>query len=70
MTAPPPPHAQGARVAALEAEAGESELRAALIEYNLSDVDAAINAVNAAIASGAPLLSWGRGFGEWPRGGV
>jgi hypothetical protein len=40
-------------VSALEAEAAESELRATLIEYNLGDVDAAINAVNAAIASGA-----------------
>ncbi|KIY94935.1 hypothetical protein MNEG_13027 [Monoraphidium neglectum] len=43
---------QGARVAALESEASEAELRATLIEYNLGEVDAAIDAVNAAVASG------------------
>lgn len=43
---------QGTRATALEAEAQESEHRAALIEYNLQAVDACIDAVNAAIATG------------------
>lgn len=43
---------QGARAAALERESAESELRAQLIEYNLEAVDAAITAVNEALASG------------------
>lgn len=43
-------------MSALEAEAAESELRATLIEYNLSEVDDAINAVNAAIASGEACI--------------
>jgi hypothetical protein len=38
---------QGARATALAAEAAASEARAALIEYNLEAVDAAIDAVNA-----------------------
>jgi hypothetical protein len=44
---------QGARATALEKEAGASELRANLIEYNLDAVDAALDAVNAGEASSA-----------------
>ena len=43
---------QTTRAAALEAEAQAAELRATLIEYNLEAVDAAIDAVNMAIATG------------------
>eukprot|EP00879_Flechtneria_rotunda_P009714 GHRR01010163.1.p1 GENE.GHRR01010163.1~~GHRR01010163.1.p1 ORF type:complete len:564 (+),score=252.88 GHRR01010163.1:1740-3431(+) len=43
---------QGARAAALEREAAASEERATLIEYNLESVDAAMDAVNAALATG------------------
>eukprot|EP00883_Tetradesmus_obliquus_P009930 jgi/Sobl393_1/2641/SZX66696.1 len=43
---------QGARATALEQEAAASEARANLIEYNLEAVDAALDAVNAAIATG------------------
>jgi hypothetical protein len=43
---------QAQRVAALEAEAGQAELRASLIEYNLAEVDAAITALNEALATG------------------
>jgi hypothetical protein len=42
---------------AVQVEAKESELRATLIEYNLDQVDAAINAVNSAIATGALPLA-------------
>lgn len=72
--APPPPtpanapRPQGARVTALEAEASEAELRATLIEYNLGEVDAAINAVNAAIASGAGV--WREPAEQKARGGA
>jgi hypothetical protein len=46
---------QGARATALEKEAGASELRANLIEYNLDAVDAALDAVNAGGASSVAL---------------
>lgn len=45
-------HPQSARAAALAAEAGEAELRGALIEYNLEAVDAAITALNTSLATG------------------
>ncbi len=46
---------QGKRVSMLGEEAAESMQRAALIEYNLEAVDAAIDAVNAAIATGGAV---------------
>ncbi|KAL0022374.1 hypothetical protein WJX77_005710 [Trebouxia sp. C0004] len=46
---------QGKRADDLERDAAEAESKAALIEYNLEAVDAAINAVREALASG---LDW------------
>ncbi|KAL3145238.1 hypothetical protein ABBQ32_000984 [Trebouxia sp. C0010 RCD-2024] len=46
---------QGKRAEDLERDAAEAESKAALIEYNLDAVDAAINAVREALASG---LDW------------
>lgn len=43
---------QAARANALEKEGAEDDSRAALIEYNLGPVDAAIDAVNEALARG------------------
>lgn len=43
---------QTARAQTLQSEADQSELRAALIEYNLEAVEAAIQAVNEALATG------------------
>eukprot|EP00955_Chlamydomonas_euryale_P065234 359188-Chlamydomonas_euryale.AAC.1 len=55
---------QGGRLGQLQRDADEAELRGSLIEYNLEAVDAAIGAVNEALASGAQRAEqdiWGGG---------
>ncbi len=46
-------YVQTARAEALAREADEAELRGALIEYNLTAVDAVITALNQQLATGA-----------------
>ena len=59
---------QAGRVSALQREADEAQQRAALIEYNLEAVDAAIAAVNEALASGERARrDWGGSGGEGQR---
>lgn len=50
-----PPQDQETRTKALEQEARQAEIKAMLIEQNLALVDAAIGAVNGALASG---MAW------------